>query len=146
MDTINVGGQEYVLVPKDQVKSQQSTTVVPQPQNMPNSPPRSVLSDFIGKEVVIRIPPKDMEINQVRMVDARSKVKVAKAKPQLYDYWVKYKTKSLTPGDIMGYAGYNTKKITEFKDLAEIEADKNRPEESRLFYGPGVEFDNAGVV
>ena len=108
---------------------------------MPDLQPRSVLSDFIGKEVYLPPPPpQDLNIDQVKVVDAR-KPDVAKAQPILSPYWVKYKTRTLTPADVTGYPSYSND-VTKFKDISAIEADKERPASKRLFYGPGVEHDS----
>lgn len=95
----------------------------------------SILSDFIGRKI-------DSVQPSIKIVDATNKMGVPVAKPKISEYWLKFKSRQLTPADIVGTRRMNPQDINEFQDIPEIELDKRRPASKRLFYGPGVEFDS----
>lgn len=64
---------------------------------------------------------------------------IKKAEPKPYSYQDRFKKKQLRIEDVMSRP--KRYDLSKFTDVELIEADKNRPNSRRLFYGPGIEQD-----
>lgn len=103
--------------------------------------------DFILDETTVKLIKEEKRKEEnLKIVQSNSPIKAKKAEPKPYPYWIRFKNRELLPQDVIGFAGTNRRLITDFHDIDEIENDKKRPPEKRLFYAPGAELDIPGNI
>jgi len=149
MKTIVIDGQEYVLVPKEQLQP------VETPQTVNNARETaqeafhggsSLLDDFtdtttVSKPVDDGLATAKEKDEAIRVVEPVATQNVRQAVPRPYAYRQKFIKKELTPADVLARPTYHGELLKGNPEDPMIKADAQKPKEMQLFYGPGTQYE-----
>ncbi len=154
MQTITIDGKEYVLVPKEQLQpvEQPAPSGTETPQDAEISP----LNDFMMDAPIAPtethpddgLATQDEKTQSIRVTQVpetpqetvvSSLPSVPAAQPKKYLYRERFVNKELTAADVVAMPTYHRELLASNPEDPMIQADKRKPKELRLFYGPGTE-------
>lgn len=146
MQTVTIDGQEYVLVPKEDLQPAQTVGNARESSQDAFHGGSSILEDFrpvqpVSKPVDDGLATQKEKEQAIRIVEDTQSLNVPKAHPRPYSYRQKFVKKELTPADVYALPQFHGELLTGNPEDPMIKSDAQKPKNMQLFYGPGTQYE-----